>query len=145
MGLPAKKRGSWKVELQGVARRHGNVLKAEDVVDFARDPRTALHSRFTWDDTLAAHQYRLEQARALIRIVVTVIPGHNREFRVFASMQADRVEQGGGYRYMVSILGNKAKRQRFLAEALAEFDRWKEKYEALEELAEVFSARKKIS
>ena len=37
------------------------LLKAEEVVEFARNPTTALHDRFTWDDSAAARQYRLQK------------------------------------------------------------------------------------
>ena len=145
MGLAAKKIAAWKLELQKLATQHNGKLKAEDVVEFAKDPTTSLHSHFTWDDTEAARRYRLDQARDLIQVVVTVIPGAAKEFRAYVSMEDDRKEAGGGYRFMVSVLSDKEKRERLLAQALAEFDRWREKYEALTELAGIISARKKIS
>lgn len=45
-------------------------LDAENILELAADPETALHSRFTWDDTAAAAQYRLWEARHTIRIHV---------------------------------------------------------------------------
>jgi hypothetical protein len=44
-------------------------LRPEDVVDAARNPNSALHSYFTWDDSEAAAAYRLQEARALIKRV----------------------------------------------------------------------------
>jgi len=44
-------------------------LRPEDVVDAARNPNSALHSYFTWDDSDAAAAYRLQEARALIKRV----------------------------------------------------------------------------
>lgn len=44
-------------------------LTAAAVVDAALDPSSPLHSCFEWDDSLAAHQYRLVQARRLIASV----------------------------------------------------------------------------
>ena len=43
-----------------------NALHAEDVVAAARDPLSPLHSKFQWDDSKAAHRYRLWQARQII-------------------------------------------------------------------------------
>ena len=40
------------------------LLDPRRVVDYARDPDTALHSKFEWDDSLAAEQRRLRQARS---------------------------------------------------------------------------------
>lgn len=39
------------------------------VLDAARDPASALHDQFEWDDSVAAHKHRLGQARQLIRNV----------------------------------------------------------------------------
>jgi len=44
-------------------------LTADAVVEEATNPKSVLHDRFQWDDTLAAHAHRIEQARALIRSV----------------------------------------------------------------------------
>lgn len=58
--------------LADIARkdRHGRqVLLPSDVVRVARAPDHPLHSRFEWDDTKAAHKWRLDQARELIASV----------------------------------------------------------------------------
>jgi hypothetical protein len=47
----------------------GGVLSPADVIDAARNPNSAMHSQFEWDDSEAAQAYRLQQARALIRRV----------------------------------------------------------------------------
>lgn len=49
----------------------GNV-RPVDVIEAARDPKSALHKDFEWDDTKAAHKHRLETARKLIREVKLV-------------------------------------------------------------------------
>jgi hypothetical protein len=41
-------------------------IAPEAVVEAARDVDSPLHDRFDWDDSSAAHQFRLEQARKLI-------------------------------------------------------------------------------
>ena len=47
----------------------GNIT-ADRVVEAARDPESPLHGEFEWDDSKAAAQHRLNQARTLIRQVV---------------------------------------------------------------------------
>jgi len=47
-------------------------LTPSDVVNDARNPNSPLHSFFEWSDSVAAEQYRLSQARGLIRAVVAV-------------------------------------------------------------------------
>lgn len=54
--------------LERLRVEHGP-LTAELLVEQATDPLSPLHQYFSWDDRAAAHQYRLFQARALIRRV----------------------------------------------------------------------------
>lgn len=54
-------------EMEALARE--GPLTANTVVEQARDEASAMHSAFEWDDTLAAHEHRLSQARSLIRAV----------------------------------------------------------------------------
>lgn len=52
-----------------VRARNGNELTPGAVLEAAADPTSPAHHRFTWDDTAAAQQWRLEEARRLIREV----------------------------------------------------------------------------
>jgi hypothetical protein len=54
--------------LEGIYHDRGR-LTADDVVEVAAPPESPLHPHFEWNDGRAAHQFRLEQARALIRSV----------------------------------------------------------------------------
>lgn len=58
--------------LIGIREEHGNKLTPEIVLDVARDPLHPLHSRFEWDDSIAAEAYRRDQAQELIRKVHVV-------------------------------------------------------------------------
>lgn len=53
------------VELAKLTETHG-MITAEIVLDEASHKRSILHDEFTWDDTAAARQYRLREARHLI-------------------------------------------------------------------------------
>jgi hypothetical protein len=55
-------------ELQKLEDKEGRIT-AKAVVDAARAPRHPLHDLFTWDDKKAGEQYRLMEARTLIRAV----------------------------------------------------------------------------
>lgn len=61
-------------------------LTAEIVVKIATDPDHPLHAEFEWDDSAAAEQYRLEQARSLIRRVTIVLEDH--PVRAFPFLQS---------------------------------------------------------
>lgn len=131
-------------ELDRIATRHRGVLKPEDVVEAAQDPKSPLHDRFCWDDTKAAYEYRLWQARTLIRITVTVVDDSNKTpDRVWVSLKADRAQEKGGYRKLVTVLSDARLREELLEEALAEMVYFQEKYQRLHELADVFRVMKK--
>jgi hypothetical protein len=118
------------------------VLLPEEVVRAARPEKSPLHSRFDWEDSEAAHNWRLHQARNLIRVTVTYVidprTKESRPMRVFVSLTPDRVE--GGYRVTVDVLSDREQRKRLLQDALDELERFQAKYAALEELAEIFTA-----
>jgi hypothetical protein len=51
-----------------VASAVDGLITADSVVEAAKDPANVLHGEFEWRDDVAAHRYRLQQARQLIRI-----------------------------------------------------------------------------
>lgn len=55
--------------LHQIAEANNGTLTPDAVVATARNPKSVLHDFFTWDDSIAAQQYRNEQARSLIRSV----------------------------------------------------------------------------
>ena len=59
-------------ELDRLHTLHGE-LKPDDVVHAAQDPESPLHAVFDWEDTRAAHKWRVHQARNLIRSVTVTI------------------------------------------------------------------------
>jgi hypothetical protein len=64
-------------ELQKLEQENGR-LDPEDVVRVARRRSHPLHPYFEWSNTRAAHAYRVDQARALIREVKVRITVENR-------------------------------------------------------------------
>ena len=51
-------------ELNSIRRKRNNVLRPRDVVEFARNPKTALHREFEWDDEAVAMHYRRHARRS---------------------------------------------------------------------------------
>jgi len=126
-------------ELEKVHAKHG-ILRAEDVVKFARNPKTALHKQFVWDDTEAARRYRLVQAREIIRVSVRVEPLVSRPIQAWVSLCDDREAPGGGYRPLCEVMSDDELRAKLLSQALSELRRLQKKYADLKELAPVFAA-----
>jgi len=131
-------------EIRVIAAENGGMVKPEAVVEFAKTPTTALHSVFTWDDTLAAHAYRLQQARQILRVVVEVLPGDDPlKFRAMVSLKEDRYN-GMGYRITADVLTDARLREIMLNEARADMQVFMAKYEDLKELSSVFEAMQKV-
>lgn len=135
-------------ELEFIRKRSADgILQAEDVVEFARDERTALHSEFEWDDSVAAHQHRLEQARKIIRLTLTVVesPAGQQTVRMYASCDSDRVKPGGGYRSLVEVMNSEDLRDQLLHAALRDLRTVRRKYQQLRELQPIFRAIDRVA
>lgn len=129
-------------ELAALYNTHG-ALNPEVVVSWAGDnPESELYKRFNWDDSTAAHQYRLIQARNLITEVEVVYPDGKKR-QVYVSPIESRGK--GGYSSLVEVLSDKERKARFLEQALNEYRRLGEKYESLKELAGVRAAVERVT
>jgi len=53
--------------LEKLRKKNGGLLLPEKVIDSARSENSPLHKEFEWDESAAAHKYRIEQAEHLIR------------------------------------------------------------------------------
>jgi len=73
-------------------------LTTEVVLKDASDPSSPLHEHFDWDDKEAAHKWRTEQARRLIRSVRLVIHETETKVRSVAYVRDPSKDQSeGGY------------------------------------------------
>ena len=114
-----------------------DVLMAEDVVDAAAHPDHALHSYFCWDDTEAARQYRLSQARGLIRKVMVSGPDPDSPaVPEWVSLRQDRAEPGGGYRETSEVINSKDLLAQLEDTAKKDIDGVLNRYNMLRELCE---------
>lgn len=126
--------------LEKIRNKHPKgLLRPTDVVKAARAPSHPLHSKFTWDDGRAAELYRLEEARRLIRISVTVVASRGEPTHAYVSLTTHRNEDDG-YHHLEAALTNRDLRYQLLSDAFAEMEIFQRKYQHLKELAEVFSA-----
>lgn len=55
--------------LAKITAAHSGRLEPENVVKAAKDEKSPLHHHFEWNDRVAAHSYRMDQARNIIRII----------------------------------------------------------------------------
>jgi hypothetical protein len=130
-------------ELKRIAEENDGILQPAIVVDEARPVSSPLHKRFEWNNGKAAQEYRLWQARQLIRVVVETIAGSEGKHEVFVSLTTDRKD--GGYRVMAEVLSDKSMREQMLMDAKCEMELFHHKYVRLRELSLVFKAIKKTA
>lgn len=132
-------------ELRAIAAGNGGVLRPIDVISAAKLKNSALHDVFEWNDNKAAHEYRLEQARLLIRrtVMLLEVEGEEREVRMFVSLTTERGDEGG-YRELMVVLNSPSLKEQMLADALAEMQSFESKYAHLRELSVIFAAAKKV-
>ena len=139
----AKMESKITAELKKIAAKHGGKLYPRDVVEEARNPESPLHKSFEWDDTAAAEQWRIEQARRLIQVSVTVLEGSKEPIRAFVSLTTDR-KDGGGYLLVEKVLSSKKQTEQMLKDAAAELQLFTLKYNTIKELTEVNEAAKRF-
>jgi hypothetical protein len=131
-------------ELKKIAAQHAGLLRPGDVLAAAKSNHHPLHKKFCWDDTKAAQEYRLWQARELIMSVRVVYEAdeHQIPYRMFVSLTSDR--KGSGYREVISVLRHDDRRAEMLQDAINELCYFKSKYGFIKELSEVWTTIDRI-
>jgi hypothetical protein len=125
-------------------QQHGE-LTPEDVVNDARNPNSPLHTHFEWNDNAAAEQYRLQQARGLIRAVVAVYVDDKapaKRTRAFVHIPEPGTPH---YRSADHAMSQKRTRKLVLEQAWRDFQAWRKRYEELEELSMIFTAADEVA
>ncbi len=113
-------------------------ITPEDVLDDAKHDNSPLHSFFEWGDGAAAHQYRLQQARGLIRSVVAVYVSKDKP--AVRTRAYVHIKESGAphYREASHAMSMKSTRDAVLKRALGELIMWQKKYHDLHEFADLF-------
>lgn len=125
--------------IEAVEAQHGHKATAPEILDSARPSNSPVHHLFEWDNEVAGEEYRLEQARYLLRAVVVsyYIEKTQRTVEVRAHIFSPREK---AYLSIKTVLTNEDRRAEMLAQALKELRAWQAKYRVLHELTSVFQA-----
>ncbi len=78
-------------EMERIRKQHG-ALTAPFLLDEAREKDNPLHEEFTWDNRKAAEQFRLGEARTLIRAIITVESADAPECNSYTLVSGDAAE-----------------------------------------------------
>lgn len=115
-------------------------ITPQNVVDLARNEKSALHNDFEWNDTIAGEKYRKIQAAEMIRMFVfSPIEENNEPTRVFEISTQKNV-----YKPTKMIVKNEDEYQSLLKMAMVELEAFKRKYNRLTELEAVFKAIEEV-
>lgn len=83
--------------LADIAAKHRGILRPSDVVNAARDPEHVLHGIFEWDDSKAAREHRLWQAREIIAAVQYVFEVEEHVYTAPEWVRDPRLNDQQGY------------------------------------------------
>ena len=126
----------------------GGSATPEQIVEKGKGEDTELHKCFEWDDTEAARQYRIVQARDIVRClyIVRVEPDESQEeqaptevplvkapfFRAFSHLNSQL-----GYSQTIHIVKDEDRYKELLEQAKRELKAFSQKYACLKELENI--------
>lgn len=154
MVISKTKRQSWSMipkkniavvvrELERIEDNDG-IITPEAVIESAKPVSSPLHGYFEWNNNKAADKYRLAQARMLIRSVSVVyeMNGDGRHSRGFVNMMVQTGSKPAerGYIGIARVMSDDELRAQLLEQAKQEAKEWRQRYNNLAELANVFEA-----
>lgn len=132
-------------QFEKIRTKHG-VLRADLVVEAARNKLSPLHHFFPWDDKKAAEAHRLEIARDLIasvRVSVKKDPD-SKPFSVRALIRVSDPTLGPTFAPLMEVMESDEYRAQMLTQAMRELETFRTKYADLVEFDELFSVFVKL-
>lgn len=109
----------------------------------AKGQTTPIHEDFTWDNKAAIAKCHVMEAGYLIRAIEVVVESGGEQVteepvRAFVSVVQNHKH---GYVDVVTVLSNAQLRQQMLGRAYQELTAWRNRYDQLEEVAQIFKTR----
>lgn len=116
----------------------GDSFSPEQIVEAAKDENSELHKCFTWDDTIAAENWRKHQARMIVaQLVIRTETSDNEPVAVRVISSTTRRNE---YKPVVKLLEVEQDYTDLLARAINELKAFQQKYKMIKELREIFEA-----
>lgn len=118
-------------------------LTTEAVLEEARNRKSPLHHLFEWDDSKAAEQWRLQQARMIINQVKVIIG--EKEYSQYESVVVHVIDDVGQiqrqrvYKPIEEIMGSKELREQMIANSLRQLRYWEEENQKYQELRPIMN------
>jgi hypothetical protein len=134
-------------EILNIKEKKG--LTAEEVLSQAQKKNSALHDFFTWDDSVAAEKYRLQQARILINEVKIIV--NTEEYYAFENVnikvndsETEPLETTRQYFTRDEIISTPSLRQQIILRAYNNIIYWKKQYECYAEFQPIIEGIKRV-
>ncbi|PRD42133.1 hypothetical protein C5748_18470 [Phyllobacterium phragmitis] len=124
--------------LEMLRKKFKGELTPEDVLADAKHDNSPLHSFFEWSDTEAANQFRLQQARGLIRAVVAIYVSDDKPAVRQKAYVHIAEPSAPHYREASHAMSQKKTRQLVLQRAWRELQQWKQRYKDMKEFSDLF-------
>lgn len=113
--------------------RSQGALTAESLLAANVAEDAPLHKAFEWDDAKAAHGYRVNQARGIIGHLQIIRESDDKPVKRYYSIVRDDPH----YEAVEVIMNNEEMRERLLRNSRKDFETFSQKYQDLQEWAEV--------
>ncbi len=115
----------------------GDNVTTDEIVEKAKSTRSAMHNYFEWDDSVAGHMYRKQQAsRLLCNLEVKYIADKKEPVTVRAYVN---LKKQSSYQPIETVVSDIDRYQMLLSKAYEDLKRVKTKYQDLEEIQEKLS------
>lgn len=132
----AAKYGKFLERKAGLGKRP---VPSEKIVELGEPENSPIHEQFTWDDSVAAHQHRLEEARHLVNHLVYVTgyddEGKEETARAFHNVIVRNGETERGYVSDAVVWRNPKLAEQVIEAANRELAAWRDRYRSYSELA----------
>ena len=135
--------------IEEIREKNGGDVAAEHIVKAAKPKRHKLHGIFEWDDSKAANQHRVNQARTLLRSIEVIYeelpdrPVRSHEI-VFKKRRGEDGERTI-YRTTDEAMADPVARDALIAEAIRQAMAFRRRFQNLRELQLIFDAIDKVA
>lgn len=124
-------------ELDKIAKRHGGHFTPDIVIEEAKKADNPLHEYFDWNNTVAAKNWRLHQARMLTAFIVLELEDGT---EVRSTYRVDDEDAGNIYVTLKTMVEDEKYHRQTVEKAFGELNAWRERYRIYKELKPVIHA-----
>jgi hypothetical protein len=125
--------------------KSGKFPTPEEIVEEARSPKSPLHDAFEWQDSVAAHKFRLWQARHMVNHITIAVIKDGKQIQQKAFHSVIDSDDEKGYAPMEIVKERPYLREQVISKAMNEAQDWARRYKEYKELSSVRMAIAKLA